>query len=516
LKGHFSFVLHTHMPYVRKNGTWPVGEDWLLRAMSEVYMPLLESFARLKDEGLASCVALTLTPVLCEQLSDPYIKERFIAHLKIMKEHTAGDIRDFEYFHDDARGAIADEYHASCENKLDDFLAIDCDILGALRSLEQQGFIETIASSATHAFLPAQESERTVTYQVAIGIESHRRHLGVDPAGFWIPECAYREGIERILEAEGVRYFIADPSAAPEAPSTCPYLVGGSSVAVMQRSNRAHENVWDERTGYPADNLYMDTTRYYHGSGLHYWKVTGRDVAIEEKAVYEPTSATARALDHSRHFIGDVSGELSESRACPGAAMPIVLASYDTELFGHGWHEGIYWLEVTLRSLAASDSVVLTTPSRYLEENPAGSTIELRSTSWGTDRDHSTWINPGTEWMWDELAVSQKKLFELLRKYGDTLDASVKRALSQAAREVLLLESSDWPYMVAKDRARQYATQRFSTHLERFRAIANAIERGRTEQEIKNLSEIEETDRIFAELDLGVISMDDAPADEGS
>ena len=515
MTGYFSFVLHTHMPYVRKNGTWPVGEDWLLRAMSQVYMPLLESFARLKDEGLTSCAALTLTPVLCEQLSDPYIQESFIAHMKTMMEHIAGDIRDFEYFRDEARWAIANEYYVSYENMLADFLTIDCDIVGALRSFEQEGLIETIASCATHAFLPAQVSERTVRYQVAVGIESHRSHMGVDPKGFWVPECAYRGGIEKTLEAEGVHYFVADPSAAREIPSTCPYLVDDSSVAVLFRSDRAHDNVWDERSGYPADALYMDTTKYYHGSGLHYWKVTGAGVAIEDKAIYEPEAAMARALEHSRHFISDISSEISGSPVCPGGARPLVLASYDTELFGHGWKEGIYWLEVTLRSLDASESVRLVTPTRYLEDNPPGSATRLLSTSWGTNRDHSTWLNPETEWMWDELGRSQEKLFELLERSESPDDPVVTRALSQAAREVLLLESSDWPYMVAKDRAKKYATQRFSTHLERFWQIAEAIG-GDIDREIANLSEIEETDRIFVGLDLGVVSKGDAPAGEGT
>ena len=516
MKGYVSFVLHTHMPYVRKNGTWPVGEDWLFRAMSEVYMPLLDALERLSDEGLTSCLALTLTPVLCEQLADPYLQERFIAHLKTMAEHTAGDIRDFEYFHDEERRALADEYYERYEKKLISFLSMDGDIIGAIRSFEEQGLIETVASSATHAFLPSQGSEQVVSYQIAIGIDSHRRHLGVGPVGFWMPECAYRDGIEKTLEAEGIRYFIADPSAAPDVSSTCPYLVGDSSVAVLLRSDRAHYNVWDERSGYPADALYMDTTRYYHGSGLRYWKVTGPGVSIEEKAVYEPGAAMARALDHSRHFMSDASSEISDAPACEGGALPLVVASYDTELFGHGWHEGVYWLEVMLRSLAASDSLGLATPALYLEKNRPGSAIQLLSTSWGTNRDHSTWVNRETGWMWDELGKSQDKLFELLGRFEGKDHPDITRALSQAAREVLLLESSDWPYMVAKDRAKKYATQRFSTHLERFWKIADALEGGKADRDIAGLSEIEETDRLFAELDLGVISKGKSSAGEGS
>ena len=108
MKGYFSLVLHTHMPYVRKNGVWPVGEDWLYQAMSETYIPLLGALAQLEGEGVGPCLALTLTPVLCEQLADPYIQEQFVAHLKTMSEHTRKDIDDFTYFDDEARKALAE------------------------------------------------------------------------------------------------------------------------------------------------------------------------------------------------------------------------------------------------------------------------------------------------------------------------------------------------------------------------------------------------------------------------
>ena len=93
----------------------------------------------------------------------------------------------------------------------------------------------------------------------------------------------------------------------------------------------------------------------------------------------------------------------------------------------------------------------------------------------------------------------------LLAVEGAASSSVAVRALRQAAREVLLLESSDWPYMVAKDRARDYANERFRNHLERFNALADALETGRVEGTETALSEIEEADRVFAELDLGVV-----------
>lgn len=520
--GYICLVLHTHMPYVRKNGVFPVGEDWLYQVMSNTYLPLLGMLAQLEHEGLSSCLSITLTPVLCEQLSDPYIQERFIVYLRTMANRATDDINDFKYLGDDDRLLLAEAYHRDYQKKLAAFTAIDGDLLGAIASFERTGLVETVACSGTHAFLQGLADWRSVENQVRLGIDSHRRHLVVNPSGFWIPELAYRERLENILESEGLRYMLVDPSSLNGLPPNRPYYAGNTRVAAIARSDRAHDITWDAEMGYPTDGRYMDSTKYYHGSGLHYWKVTGPGVPIEDKAVYEPEPALMRALDHSAHFINQVAKEIEEAppvdrlapdKPTPGAKrrerkaggarpLPLVLASYDTEFLGHGWYEGIYWLEITLRSLAASKSIMSTVPSRYLDENvPAGS-VSLIETTWAAERDASTWINPETQWMWDELAEVQKKMFQLASRFRDRGGPDTSRALAQAAREVLILEASDWPYMVARKRAKEYATQRFKTHLERFWSISAALESGDMEQTKELLREIEEVDKIFIGLGL--------------
>ncbi|HEY5494376.1 MAG TPA: 1,4-alpha-glucan branching protein domain-containing protein [Candidatus Anoxymicrobiaceae bacterium] len=509
MRGYFTLVLHTHMPYVRKNGVWPVGEDWLYQAMSETYLPLLGALAQLEGEGVGPCLAVTLTPVLCEQLADPYIQERFAAHLKTMREHTRKDMDDFSYFDDPARKALAEEYYDEYRRKLLAYLAIGSDIIGALSSFETDGMLETIASAATHAFLPALD-ERSAREQVKIGVESHRRMLGVQPRGFWIPECAYSTGLEDVLSAEGIEYCIVDSSALLGRPNARPYSVGASSVIALVRSERAHANAWDDVTGYPTDGTYLDSTKYYQGSGLHYWRVTGPGVSIESKEVYQPREARIRALDHAGHYLRDIASEIEgaiEDGANDWHDPPLVLAAYDTEFLGHGWKEGIYWLEVTLRSLAAADTIKLSLPSGFLDENAERARADLASTTWGTDRDASTWINPSTDWMWEELRACERRLFALRDSAaGRETTPRERGAVEQAEREVLLLESSDWPYMVAKDRARDYAIERFRTHLERFKTLADALESGKVDGIETALSEIEEADNLFAKLGLGVVS----------
>lgn len=513
--GSFCLVLHTHMPYVRKNGTWPVGEDWLYRAISQAYIPILGVLAQLDGEGISTCFAMTMTPVLCEQLEDDYIQERFREYLETMILHSEDDIRDFEYMHDEERRALAEAYREAFSRQLKAYKAIRGDIIGALASFEEQGMIETISSCATHAFLPGLKDERLVENQVRLGIESHRKRFGRNPSGFWVPECAYRKDLELILQSEGVEYMLTDPSSLPGRPVTCPYYAGESRVAVLRGSERALGHVWDKEMGYPTDGSYLDTTKYYLQSGLLYWRVTGLNVPIEDKVIYQPDAAKRRAFDHVEHFLDEVILELGQSKPCgspssggtprkrsaPGPS-PILLANFDTELFGHGWYEGIDWLEVLFRSLAASATVKPSLPALYLENNAPVESAEVLETTWEYDKGHLTWINPRTQWMWDELDSTEKKMLRLLEHGGPRAVEPAERVLIQVLRELLILEASDWQYMVAKERAKKYATQRFRTHLDRFWKLVRALEDGKTDEILTQLEEVEELDNLFADLDL--------------
>lgn len=501
LSGCFSLVLHTHMPYVRKNGAFPVGEDWLYQVMSDTYIPLLGMLSQLDHEGVTSCLALTLTPVLCEQLGDDYIKEKFVEYLETMASHASRDIRDFEYFDDAQRRALAGDYRDNFMRKKLAFLSIGGDLLGAILEFEDKGLIETMTSSATHAFLPGLD-DRSVRAQVRIGVEAYEARTGRRPAGFWLPECAYRKGIEEVLQAEGLKYFLVDPTALGGLPSTAAYLVGDSAVAVLSRSEATHVNVWDETRGYPADARYLDSTKYYHNSGLLYWSVTGEGVSIEDKLVYKPDEASKLALHDAERFLRDVTHELEAAPRNGDCTTPLVLASYDTELFGHGWREGLYWMEILLRSMQSARSIDLVTPCGYLAMRRPDDRVNLLETTWGTTRDSSTWFNSDTRWIWEATNNARDELYRQLIEPGPP-GAGREEALKQAARELLLLQSSDWPYMVAKDRAAEYATQRFNAHMERFRFASGAAgEKGRDLPQTA-LRRIEETDNIFASLDLG-------------
>jgi len=147
--------------------------------------------------------------------------------------------------------------------------------------------------------------------------------------------------------------------------------------------------------------------------------------------------------------------------------------------------------------LAGSERVTLTTASDYLEQCPPQEVLALPESSWGMGGGHWTWDNPQTNWMWPPIHAAEARMTQLAQTARS--DADVEFVLNQAARELLLLESSDWPFLVTTGQAREYAVQRFTAHVERFERLAASIEAGQPDRTLAE--ELWELDKVFPDVD---------------
>ena len=94
--GYFGLVLHGHIPWCKKSGTWPAGEEWLFEAMNETYIPMLNVLRELKDEGIKTAITINITPILAEQLADEYMIQRFSEYMEDLIKRAKSDINRFE------------------------------------------------------------------------------------------------------------------------------------------------------------------------------------------------------------------------------------------------------------------------------------------------------------------------------------------------------------------------------------------------------------------------------------
>lgn len=264
--------------------------------------------------------------------------------------------------------------------------------------------------------------------------------------------------------------------------------------------------------GYPGDPDYREFHRYDPDSGVKYWRVTGKDIPLDQKDMYHPDWAQAKIDQHAEHYAHMLGDILRKHHRATGEA-GVVLAAFDTELFGHWWFEGVRWLGQTLRYLADFPEIQLTTASDFIAHSPPTETITLPESSWGAGGANFIWDNGETHWMWDAIAASETRMNALL-KLPNNDEAGRDMALAQAARELLLLQSSDWQYLITTRQARNYATQRFNQHLERFSRLADSLEAGAPDEAYA--AEMYELDRLFSDIDMASFDTDRVAAGLGT
>ncbi|HWV25118.1 MAG TPA: 1,4-alpha-glucan branching protein domain-containing protein [Thermomicrobiales bacterium] len=549
--GAFTFVLHSHLPYARQAGMWPHGEEWVHEAIAETYVPLWTALQDLADEGVDYRITVSMTPILGEQLADPLIIEHFLTYAEERAAWAAADIERFRDAGDKEMTSLAKYFHHWYSRTLTTFRdRFGADLLGALKKLQDRGLVEISTCAATHGYLPLLSRDSSIYGQIQTGVDTFVKHFGRRPKAIWLPECAYRPafveseggtsvtrpGLESFLAAQDIRVFfsethtveggrpvgkaagdamgiygagprrklVTEPTEEQQDPGTTfkSYWVGDAAgqTAVLARNNRTGQQVWSGSFGYPGDEWYREFHRKDGVSGMQYWRIGGPGTDLGSKPPYNPERAQERVQDHARHFVGLVDELLRQYKDQTGE-YGIISSNYDTELFGHWWFEGVDWLKGVLKGLAALDTVDLTTASAWVDEHGGNEVMVLPESSWGMGGNHYTWLNPETEWMWPIIHSAESRMEQLVADFPEA-EGDALRLLNQAARELLLLQSSDWPFLVTTGQAKEYATQRFNEHTDRFNSLADIVERedGMTDAERGMLAALEQRDNPFSHI----------------
>jgi len=457
-RGTLSLVLHSHMPYVEGFGTWPFGEEWLWEAVGCVYMPLLELI-----EETAAPLTLGVTPVLCDQLETlpGPAGERLLGYLRDTRQwvhdedatglERAGELK----LAAEVRRAAGDYARAA-----DAVEACRGDLLGRLAKAAAAGPLELWTSAATHAVLPLLATEAGLDLQIATAVAGHRRRFGGWDGGLWLPECAYAPGLEQGLAPHGTSAFCVDQTAAlghGSAEQLEPIATAAGPVAVPIDWQTV-ELVWREGSGYPADSRYRD---YHHGTVHHMrpWSNSGE--------VYSPDAARTAVREHARDFVERAVERLdrySADRGRPG----VLCCAFDTELLGHWWYEGVEWLRSVLDEAEAQGLELATVGDAVRRVEPVAR--ELTASTWGTGKDLTTWDSPRVA----EFTFAARSA-ELRTVAAATNGSPSGPALERAARELLAIQASDWPFQVTRDLAAGYPAERVRDHVAALDAALGAL-----------------------------------------
>jgi 1,4-alpha-glucan branching enzyme len=494
--GTVAFVLHTHLPWVAHAGTWPVGEEWLHQAFTGSWRRVIAAVERLAGEGRRDLITLGVTPVLAAMLDDPYCLREIHTWAGLWQLRAEGLAGRSEPH---LRDLAALEFRAASECLADvEARWLSGGLSAVLRPLVDAGVVELLGGPATHPFLPLADP-RVTAAQLAVGLDDARLRLGRAPAGIWSPECGYAPGLERLYAAAGVERFVVDgPALRGQTAAARP--VGDSGVLCFGRDLEVTYRVWSPRAGYPGAPEYRDFHTFDHPSGFRPARVTARRLPPEAKRPWEPAAAAAAVRRDVAEFVDVVLARLrglADRHGRPG----LVVACYDTELFGHWWYEGPAWLEAVLRALP-EHGVRVTTLRGTVEAGHVGAPVELPASSWGSGKDWRVWDNPAVAGLLAEAETVQRRLLSVLDAAGrDQARRAREPALDQLVREAFLVLSSDWAFMVTKGSAADYARGRAATHARRFAELARRVEDGAPAEAARCAAELRELDGPFGHLD---------------
>ena len=338
--------------------------------------------------------------------------------------------------------------------------------------------VELLGGPATHPFLPLLLPEM-VDVALQVGLEDSRWRLGSQPAGIWSPECGYRPGLGRHLAARGVTHFLVDEQTVTDSGGSpsAGWTVDGTDVVAVPRDLEVTNLIWSSRSGYPTAAAYRDFHAREPSTGAHLWAITGQDVPPSAKAPYDPEAAAAQVSRDVASFVTAVSDRLhrlQRERGRPG----LVVAAYDTELFGHWWHEGPAFLAQAVRALRAA-GVTVTTLERALADGHVEGPLELGPGSWGAGKDFSVWDGPQVSSIVADNAALQRRWLSVMAAERDGHRLGERRPdLDQLLRTLLNALSSDWAFMVTRDQAVDYARRRAGGHRDDFHRLASLVEGG--------------------------------------
>ena len=523
--GYWCPVLHAHLPFVRHpEHEHFLEEDWLYEAVIETYLPLLRMMDDLTRDRVRFRLTLTLSPPLLAMMQDPLLLKRCEHRIDSLLRLASREVKRTAV-HD--RGLFEATLFAEQDLASLRELFVSTykrDLVGAFIRHRAAGSIEIITCGATHGFLPLMRlTPEAVRAQIQVATTDFRRIFGYHPEGIWLPECGYFEGVEKYLGEVGLRYSfleahgITDSMPSPVYGVMAPIMSTGG-IAFFGRDMESSRQVWSAEAGYPGDPEYRE---FYKDAGyevpleelldfqkpdeprrpvgLKRHRVTGR-VDLHLKEPYSRTRALGRVAAHAAHFADERRRQAAQARANMDRP-PLIVSPYDAELFGHWWFEGPQFLEGVFRDLASRNDVVAITPPGYLARFDQCELVTPEMSTWGAHGYASVWLNETNDWIYPHYDAAARRMIRMANQHP-AAEGLLKRALDQAARELLLAQSSDWAFIMKTGTMVEYATRRVIEHLRRFLDLVSAVDEGSLDE--ASIAKMEAEWPIFPAIDYRV------------
>ncbi|MDR2552201.1 MAG: DUF1957 domain-containing protein [Treponema sp.] len=494
-----SIVINGHYPFTGSPGS--LEERIFFEEVVETYVPLLELFTGLENSRVPFRLAMTLSPCLCAMFR----------HEKLMGRCSAWLDRRIDFGRRELERCAGDESLASLaryylnrdlekQTSLRD--RYNMDLLEAFEGFQKRGRLEFLVSPATNAFLPFYVSmEEAVRAQIETALIHHRRYLGRIPPGFWLPELGWEASLGHCLSRYRFAYTIIDAHALilgippAEAGSFYPVRTPSGLVAFARdiTAQKDMEELSTDRAGlywgafldagYELSSQELEPLVEAEGSrcstGYRYW---APGPPGEGRRLYDPKKARDTAAGQARNFLDRRITRLEEAQGClPAGGRALSLWVFDASTLGRSWHEGMAFLETLINENALRGRICLKTPSDYLSQAEPSSfqAVEMEFSSALEDGYGGMLLDASNDWIYRHIYRSVQRMIKITERFPGSTGLK-ERALNQAAREILLAQSTDLakplnPQWNRGPMGREYAEEELEGALRNFTAVYEAL-----------------------------------------
>ncbi len=502
-QGYWALVLHMHLPFVRHlEYDVALEEQWLFEAITSCYAPLLHMFWNLERDKVDFRMTVAISPPLMSMLSDEALQKRYRRYLDECLSLAA---REFQAH----KGKPFQHTIQTMIDRLDAakrvFEAYKGNILNGFRDFQNLEKVEVIACAGTHPILPYYMHYPEIARgHVQLACRQYQRVFGRWPRGMWLPENAFTPGVDKFLADEGIKWTMVNATGLTRGNTRVWYnthrpVITHHNLAMFAIDEETRAQVWSREAGYPGDPRYKEWYRdlgydatwdylpdYWkvgnvrRSTGLKYYRITGKNVPQHEKQPYNPDWARQAVAEQAGQFVCHRGAQAHHLRQKYGSVKPIAVSAYDAELFGHWWEEGPSWIEMVFRKMAYDQQTVrLVTPGEFLVEQRKHQLLMPGMSTWGSKATFETWLDgrafrPNC-WIYRHLFRLSEKMIQLASERRDAT-GDERRALNQAARELMLAQASDWPFLISMDQSSRYAEVRLIKHIDRARELLREIE----------------------------------------
>jgi len=381
-----TIILNTHMPYVLgERELFCEPENWLFEAITETYIPLFLTLSRWAPERFeGKKIVISMTPCIVDQLLN--CRERYVKYLEIMQKiayfevERSQNISLYNKFQKNKETLSEEQLaliNASSRAYVDrieqaiEFMS-NHELLAFLTQLidNKLSHVELWTSAPNHNFLPFFDKS-TNRHFARRGVALFEKAFNRSPDGFWLPECAYMPGIEDCLINAGINQTaLAINALEAYQPDLKSGVYDYQDLKLLIHDFRLAMHIWQSPADtLPSNPVYREFYRdvgldvrpdYFEHlgislskqqqdkgivwTGIKHYAGSGSHIPLGEKSIYDAEAASKQARLDAPKFL-DI---LNQDRHLVHDRKTFIMA-FDTELFGHWWHEGVEWLDALLQ-----------------------------------------------------------------------------------------------------------------------------------------------------------------------